>query len=37
MPEVQEFCSVMLETVRMTVDENGMDISKNPVNEKRVV
>ena len=29
--------SSILETLRLTVDENGMDISKNPVNQKRVI
>ena len=28
-PAIQDLCSVILDTLRMTVDENGMDISKN--------
>ena len=28
--------ALVLETLRMTVDENGMDTSKNPANQKRV-
>ena len=31
-PAIQEMGSSVLETLRMTIDENGMDISKNPVN-----
>lgn len=31
-PSIQEFCSALLETLRMTIDEAGMDITKNPTN-----
>lgn len=33
---IQDLCSVILETLRMTIDESGMDISKNPANQRRV-
>lgn len=34
---IQDLCSVIQETLRMTIDENGIiDISRNDANQKRV-
>lgn len=36
-PAIHDLCSVIQETLRMTIDENGMDISRDVANQKRVV
>lgn len=36
-PAVQRLCSAVLETLKMTIEENSMDVTKNLVNQKRIV
>ena len=36
-PAVHDLCSAMLETLRMTIDENGMNVVKHPDNVHRIV
>ena len=34
---VQKLCAGVLETLKMTIEENGMDLTRNQVNHKRIL
>ena len=36
-PVVSRLCTVVLETLKMTIEENCMDVTKNFANQKRIV